>query len=149
MQEALAEARKAEAMGETPVGAVVECGGAIIARAHNRRECDRNPFAHAEFLAMEQAAERLGRWRLTGCTVVVTLEPCPMCAGALVNARADRVAYGARDPRAGAVDSLYQITGDPRLNHRVEVVSGVREAECAELLRDFFRRLRGENKRRA
>lgn len=142
MREALAEARDAAAMGEVPVGAVVVHDGELIARAHNRREADRDPLAHAELLALRRAAQHLGRWRLTGCTLYVTLEPCAMCAGALVNARIDRLVYAARDPKAGSAGSLYDIPRDARLNHRMVVDTGIGERESAELLRDFFARRR-------
>lgn len=138
MREALAEARAAAEAGEVPIGAVVVFEGRVIARAHNRRELDEDPSAHAEFSAMVAAAHALGRWRLTGCTVYVTLEPCTMCAGLMVNARIDRCVYGATDPKAGAVGSLYDLSRDARLNHAFEVRSGVLEQECAEVLRTFF-----------
>jgi tRNA(adenine34) deaminase len=136
---ALEEARAAAAEGEVPIGAVVVAEGELVSRAHNRRETDRDPAAHAEFLAMEQAAERLGRWRLTGCCVYVTLEPCLMCAGLMVNARVDRCVYGASDPKAGALGTLYDVSCDPRLNHEFGVRSGVRSEECAQVLKEFFR----------
>lgn len=138
MAEALAEARRAAELGEVPVGAVVVHEGQIIARAHNLRESARDPLAHAELLALREAARVLGRWRLSGCTLVVTLEPCPMCAGAVVNARVDRLVYGASDPRAGAVGSLMDLARDVRLNHRAEVVAGVRAEEAGSLLKAFF-----------
>jgi tRNA(adenine34) deaminase len=138
MARALAEARAAAARGETPVGAVVMRAGAIIAAAGNRVIQDRDPTAHAEMLAIRAAAEALGDWRLSGCTLAVTLEPCCMCAGAIVLARIDRLVYGAADPKAGAVDTLYRLCSDERLNHRLEVVSGVRQRECAETLTRFF-----------
>lgn len=145
MREALAEARAAAAEGEVPIGAVVVCGGAVIARAHNRREADADPSAHAEFRAMTEAARVLGRWRLTGCTVYVTLEPCCMCAGLMVNARIDRCVYGAADPKGGAAGTLYHLNNDARLNHAFPVTAGVLAGSCAELLRSFFaeRRARG------
>ncbi len=138
MAEALAQARRAGAAGEVPVGAVVVHEGEVIARAHNLRESARDPLAHAELLVIRAAAAALGRWRLHGCSLYVTLEPCPMCAGAVVNARLDRLVFGARDPRAGAVGSITDIVRDPRLNHRAEVVEGVGANEAAELLRAFF-----------
>lgn len=142
---ALAEARQAAEEGEVPVGAVIEHGGQIVAAAHNQRETLRDPTAHAEMIAITQAAEALGSWRLEGCTLYVTLEPCPMCAGAIVQARLPRVVYGAADPKAGAVDSLYRLLTDQRLNHRVNVTSGVLAEPCGELLTAFFRarRLKG------
>lgn len=146
MREALAEARAAAELGEVPIGAVVVRGGEVIARAHNRRELDADPSAHAEFSAIVQAARVLGRWRLVDCTVYVTLEPCPMCAGLMVNARVGRCVYGAADPKAGALGSLYRLNGDPRLNHAFEAVPGVLADECAGVLRAFFaaRRKGGE-----
>ena len=136
---ALEEARTAADEGEVPIGAVVVCDGEVVARAHNRRETDADPSAHAEFLAMTQAAQALGRWRLTGCTVYVTLEPCLMCAGLMVNARIDRCVYGAADPKGGALGTLYDVSNDPRLNHAFEVTPGVCADEAAGLLRTFFR----------
>lgn len=136
---ALDEARRAADEGEVPIGAVVVCDGEVVARAHNRRETDRDPSAHAEFIALREAAQALGRWRLTGCTVYVTLEPCLMCAGLMVNARIDRCVYGASDPKAGALGTLYDVSADPRLNHAFAVTAGVRADEAAELLRAFFR----------
>ena len=135
---AIEEAKLAMEKGEVPVGAVVSFGDEVIARAHNGREGQKNPVAHAEILALVMAASRVGDWRLGGSTLVVTLEPCLMCAGALVNARVDRVVFGAMDPKAGACGTLYNLCSDPRLNHEVSVRSGVLEAECAELLRSFF-----------
>ena len=139
MDRALAEARAAEAHGDVPVGAVVERAGELVAAAHNRREVDGDPTAHAEVLALRAAAAALGSWRLDGCCLYVTLEPCTMCAGALVLARVDRIVFGAVDPKAGAVGSLYDVPSDPRLNHRPAVVGGVLAAASAELLRAFFR----------
>lgn len=144
MHEALAEARRAAELGEVPIGAVVVCEGAVVARAHNLRETATDPSAHAEFSAMVEAARALGRWRLTGCTVYVTLEPCLMCAGLMVNARIDRCVYGAADPKGGALGTLYDVSHDERLNHAFEVTPGVLEEECAEELRAFFRRRRQE-----
>ncbi|WP_419044503.1 tRNA adenosine(34) deaminase TadA [Enorma massiliensis] len=146
MREALAEAHAAAAEGEVPIGAVVVYEGEIIARAHNRRELDEDPSAHAEFSAMVAAARALGRWRLTGCTVYVTLEPCVMCAGLMVNARVTRCVYGAADPKAGALGSLYQLNADRRLNHAFEVTAGVLSNECAGVLKAFFAELRGEGR---
>jgi tRNA(adenine34) deaminase len=143
MSEALAEARAASAHDDVPIGAVVVRGrgddAEVVGRGHNRREVDGDPTAHAELLAIREAARTVGSWRLEGCTLVVTLEPCVMCAGALVLARLDRVVFGADDPKAGAVGALYDVPRDPRLNHRLEVVRGVRAEECGQLLRDFFR----------
>ena len=145
MQLALEEARKAAAQGEVPIGAVVVHEGEVIARAYNRRETDADPHAHAEFLAMEETSRVLGRWRLNGCTVYVTLEPCLMCAGLMVNARIDRCVYGASDPKGGALGTLYDLSDDARLNHAFQVNSGVMAEECAELLREFFRARRAQN----
>ena len=145
MCEALAEARLAGAEGEVPIGAVVVHEGEVIARAHNRREEDEDPSAHAEFIAMTAAARALGRWRLQGCTVYVTLEPCCMCAGLMVNARIDRCVYGASDPKAGALGSLYDLSCDERLNHTFEVRAGVLADECSDLLKGFFAGLRGKD----
>lgn len=139
MRLALEEAEAAAAEGEVPIGAVVVCDGRVVARAHNRRETDADPSAHAEFLAMVAAARELGRWRLTGCTVYVTLEPCLMCAGLMVNARVDRCVYGAADPKGGAVGTLFDVSHDERLNHEFEVTIGVLADEAAGLLRAFFR----------
>lgn len=139
MRLALEEAELAAAEGEVPIGAVVVCDGRVVARAHNRRETDADPSAHAEFSAMVATARELGRWRLTGCTVYVTLEPCLMCAGLMVNARVDRCVYGAADPKGGALGTLYDVSHDPRLNHEFEVTPGVLADEAAELLRAFFR----------
>lgn len=142
MRLALAEAGQAALRGDVPVGAVVLApdGGTVLAAGHNEREATGDPTAHAEVLAIRRAAARLGdRWRLTGCTLVVTLEPCTMCAGALVQSRVDRVVYGARDDKAGAAGSLWDVVRDRRLNHRPEVIEGVLAEECALLLTDFFR----------
>lgn len=143
---ALDEARLAAAEGEVPIGAVVVCDGEVVARAHNRREQDHDPSAHAEFAAMLEAARVLERWRLTGCTVYVTLEPCLMCAGLMVNARVDRCVYGAADPKGGALGTLYDVSHDPRLNHEFVVTPGVCADECAEVLRAFFRARRAARK---
>lgn len=135
---ALAEARAAAAAGEVPVGAVAIAAGRVIAAAGNRRERDHDPSAHAELLAMREAAAKLGSWRLEEVTVVVTLEPCAMCAGAMVNARLGRLVFGAADEKAGAVGSRYQLLADPRLNHEVPTTSGVMAEDCGALLSDFF-----------
>jgi tRNA(adenine34) deaminase len=142
MMEALAEAGRAAGIGEVPVGAVVVRDGEIIGRGCNRREIDSDPLAHAEILAIREAAARTAGWRLTGCTMYVTLEPCAMCAGALVNSRVERLVYGAPDPKAGYCGSLGDLVRDPRLNHRLEVTAGVLESESAALLRGFFASLR-------
>ncbi|HLX87287.1 MAG TPA: tRNA adenosine(34) deaminase TadA [Acidimicrobiales bacterium] len=138
MRAALAEAEAAVTHGDVPVGAVVLVGGAVVAARHNERELQGDPTAHAEILALRDAAARLGSWRLSGATMVVTLEPCPMCAGALVAARFDRLVFGATDPKAGACGSLYNLCADPRLNHELPVTPGVLADEAAQLLVDFF-----------
>jgi tRNA(adenine34) deaminase len=141
---AIEEAERAAAEGEVPVGAVVlGADGEVLARRHNEREARHDPLAHAELLAIGDAARAVGGWRLSGTTMVVTLEPCPMCAGALVNARVDRLVYGAADPKAGACGTLYDLCDDPRLNHRVEVERGVRAEDCGALLSSFFAARRG------
>jgi len=142
MLEALAEARRAAGIGEVPIGAVVVREGEVIGRGHNRREIEGDPLAHAELLAIREAASRLQGWRLEGCTMYVTLEPCAMCAGALVNSRVARLVYGAADPKAGYCGTLGNLVQDPRLNHRLEVTAGVLESESAALLRGFFASLR-------
>ncbi|MGE0788570.1 MAG: tRNA adenosine(34) deaminase TadA [Sandaracinaceae bacterium] len=142
MGEALTLARRAEAEGEVPVGAVAVRDGTIVGVGYNLRERAQDPTAHAELIAIRAAAARLRTWRLSDVTVYVTLEPCPMCAGALVNARVARVVYGAVDKKAGATESLYRIGDDPRLNHRYPTASGVRAEECGDLLSSFFRRVR-------
>ncbi|MEV2210541.1 tRNA adenosine(34) deaminase TadA [Streptomyces sp. NPDC050997] len=141
MRLALAEAEQAGRDGDVPVGAVLLSpdGTTVLAAGHNEREATGDPTAHAEVLAVRRGAAELGQWRLSGCTLVVTLEPCTMCAGALVQSRVDRVVYGARDEKAGAAGSLWDVVRDRRLNHRPEVVEGVLAEECAELLTDFFR----------
>jgi len=146
MREALKEAEKADGRGEVPVGAVIVMDGRIVARAHNQRETLNDPTAHAEMIALTQAAAWAGAWRLSGATIYVTMEPCPMCAGALVLARVDRLVYGCADPKAGACGSLYNIPGDERLNHRVEVTSAVLAQQCADMVSSFFkaRRLKTE-----
>ena len=147
MDMALSQARLAGEQGCVPVGAVVVREGEVLATAHNRRLADADPTAHAEMLAIRSAARKLGNWRLTGCTLLVTLEPCCMCAGAIVLARIDRLVYGATDPKAGAVDTLYRLCGDPRLNHQVEVTGGIRAAECGSLLTEFFQAQRAAGKK--
>jgi tRNA(adenine34) deaminase len=142
MSRALDQARTAPAQGEVPVGAVVVRGGHVLAEAHNRTVTDADPTAHAEVLAIRRAAEVIGDWRLVDCTLYVTLEPCAMCCGAIVLARIPRVVYGARDPKAGMVDSLGGLLRDTRLNHRCDVTDGILAGESAELLRAFFRERR-------
>ncbi len=146
MRLALEEAALAAEEGEVPIGAVVVCDGKVVARAHNRRETDLDPSAHAEFSAMVAASRALERWRLTGCTVYVTLEPCLMCAGLMVNARVDRCVYGAADPKGGALGTLFDVSHDERLNHEFEVEAGVLADEAAAQLRNFFRERRARAK---
>jgi tRNA(adenine34) deaminase len=139
MRTALDEADRARESGDVPIGAVVvDASGSVVGRGHNVRERDGDPTGHAELVALRRAAETRGQWRLSGCTLVVTLEPCTMCAGALVVARVDRLVFGAFDPKAGAVGSLWDVVRDRRLNHRPEVVGGVLAEECSALLDDFF-----------
>jgi tRNA(adenine34) deaminase len=142
MRQALALAREAASLGEVPVGAVAVKDGRVIATGLNRREADKDPFSHAELVAMQRAALAVGAWRLTGVTVYVTLEPCAMCAGALVQSRVTRLVFGASDPKAGAVGSLYDLARDARHNHRLEVTSGVLGDECGAVLTQFFKELR-------
>ncbi|MDI6799469.1 MAG: tRNA adenosine(34) deaminase TadA [Actinomycetota bacterium] len=139
MRVAIGQAQMAAASGDVPAGAVIVLGDEIIAKAHNEREKRNDPTAHAEVLAIKAAAEKLGRWRLTGCKIYVTKEPCPMCAGAIYQARLDELIFGVQDAKAGAAGSLFNITGDPRLNHRVKVKSGVLKEECRALIQDFFK----------
>jgi len=138
MMIALEEARKAFDKAETPVGAIVVKDGEVIARAHNLRETLQDPTAHAEIIAIRDAAQKLGRWRLTDCCVYVTLEPCAMCAGAMVLARIQRLVYGTSDPKSGAVGSLMNLLSDERLNHKVDVESGILAKECGDILSEFF-----------
>src|SRR4051794_29222587 len=149
MREALDLARAAAEAGEVPIGAIVvhDPTGRVVGRGFNRRLLDHDPTAHAEIVAMREAGRAVGHWRLIDCTLYVTLEPCPMCAGAIVNARVPRLVYGCDDPKAGAVRTLYQLCEDPRLNHRVEVTSGVLAHQCAEVLREFFRAQRAMGKK--
>jgi tRNA(adenine34) deaminase len=142
MKLALKEARKAFTQAEVPVGAVIVYDNQVIAVAHNERESQQSPLAHAEILAIEQAAKYFRRWRLTGCTIYVTKEPCPMCAGAIFQARFDRLVYGATDPKSGAAGSLFNIVQDRRLYHQVEVTTGVLKEEASELLQQFFKEKR-------
>ena len=143
MQAAIAEAKKAAAIDEVPVGAVAVIDDKVVLRAHNIREKTHNPLGHAELLLLEKLSKREKSWRLTKATVYVTCEPCLMCAGALLQARIPHLVYGCDDPKAGACGSLYNVVQDERLNHRIKVVSGVLEKECAKLLSDFFRQKRG------
>jgi len=144
MKRALKLAREAAAVGEVPVGAVVVQNGIVVAEAFNRRESWRDPTAHAELIAIRTAAKALNRWRLSGTTLYVTLEPCVMCAGAMVLARIDRLVYGADDPKSGAVRTLYRLADDDRLNHRLQITTGVLADECAAVLREFFQQRRNQ-----
>ncbi len=144
MELALAEARKAYAAGEVPIGAVLVMDGEIIAAAHNMRETWHDATAHAEIIVIREACRKLGRWRLTGATLYVTIEPCPMCAGALVMSRIDRLVYGSPDYKAGAVESIFNVAQNDALNHKAEVLAGVKGDECSELMKRFFRERRGK-----
>ena len=146
MRETLKLAAYAFSLGEVPIGAIVVKDGQVIGRGYNRREIDRNPLAHAELLAIHEAAQTLGGWRLSGTTLYVTLEPCPMCAGAIVQSRIDRLVYGARDPKAGCAGTLMNLVIEPRFNHQAVVVGGVLEDEAAALLKQFFQTLRTKQK---
>ncbi|QTD40193.1 tRNA adenosine(34) deaminase TadA [Sporosarcina sp. Te-1] len=146
MKLAIEEAKKAEAIGEVPIGAVIVHEGVVIARAHNLRETSQNAVTHAELSAIQDACREVGSWRLEETTLYVTLEPCPMCAGAILQSRIPRVVYGARDPKAGCVDSLYHLLNDSRFNHECEVTEGVLVEECGALLTNFFRGLREKKK---
>ncbi|MBP2654070.1 MAG: tadA [Firmicutes bacterium] len=139
---ALGEARKAYQIGEVPIGAVLVIGGEVISLAYNRRETWKDATAHAEIIAIREACQKLGRWRLTGAVLYVTIEPCPMCAGALVAGRIDRLVYGSPDYKAGAVESIFNVVQNVALNHRLEVTAGVRAEECAAIMREFFRERR-------
>lgn len=142
MREAIAEARKAEAIGEVPIGAIIVRGDEIIGRGYNLRESSRDGTAHAEMIAIREASEYLDAWRLLHCRLYVTLEPCPMCAGAIVQCRVPHVIYGAPDPKAGCGGTLMNLLQEPRFNHRTELTAGVLEEECADLLKQFFKKLR-------
>lgn len=146
MKLAIEEAKKAEAIGEVPIGAVVVLNDEVIASSHNLRETTQNAVTHAELMAIQEACEKVGSWRLEDTTLYVTLEPCPMCSGAILQSRIPRVVYGARDAKAGAVDSLYRLLNDSRLNHECEVTEGVLAEECGILLTLFFRKLREKRK---
>jgi tRNA(adenine34) deaminase len=148
MAEALRIAEAAAARGDVPVGAVVVMDGRILGRGGNRREADHDPTGHAEIVALREACRSVGRWRVDGGTLYVTLEPCPMCAGALVNARVARLVYGAADPKAGAVRSLFELCDDPRLNHRMEISAGVDADRCGDVLSAFFRDARRRTRHR-
>nr|WP_207911039.1 tRNA adenosine(34) deaminase TadA [Paenibacillus albiflavus] len=144
MKEAIAEARKAEELGEVPIGAVIVKNGEIIGRGHNLRETTMDPTAHAEMVAIKQASEYLNAWRLLDCTLYVTLEPCPMCAGAIVQSRVPLVVFGTTDPKAGCAGTLMNLLQEDRFNHRVEVISDVLQEECGSMLTQFFRKLRSK-----
>ncbi|PRO64207.1 tRNA-specific adenosine deaminase [Alkalicoccus urumqiensis] len=146
MREALQEAAKAEAIGEVPIGAVVVFDGDVIGRGHNRRECDQQGSAHAEMIAIEEACRTIGSWRLEECTIYVTLEPCPMCAGAIIQSRIDHVVFAAWDPKAGCCGTLMNLVQDERFNHQASLSAGVLEEESAEMLRQFFRGIRQKKK---
>lgn len=146
MKEAIREAEQAEAKGEVPIGAVLVREGEIIGRGHNLRESHQDPTAHAEMIAIREAARLLEGWRLAGCELYVTLEPCPMCAGAILLSRLDTLVYGAYDPKGGCAGTLMNLPRDDRFNHQVDVVGGILEQECGELLRSFFRKLREQRK---
>ncbi|WP_193767211.1 tRNA adenosine(34) deaminase TadA [Lysinibacillus parviboronicapiens] len=146
MRSALEEAKKAAMLGEVPIGAVLVYDGKIIARAHNLRETTQNATTHAELMVIQEACEKIGSWRLEETTLYVTLEPCPMCAGAILQSRVPRVVYGARDMKAGCVDSLYRLLNDARFNHECEVTEGILAEECGQILTEFFRALRERKK---
>ncbi|HHY18456.1 MAG TPA: nucleoside deaminase [Firmicutes bacterium] len=146
MELALKEAKKAYKLGEVPIGAIIVRENKVIAKAFNRREVDKSALSHAEVLAIKEACKELGGWRLIGCTLYVTLEPCLMCAGAIINSRIERVVYAADDTKAGAIRSLYRVLEDPRLNHQVEVVEGILKEESSSLLKQFFAQLRADKK---
>lgn len=146
MREAIKEAKKAEERNEVPIGAVIVMEGKIVARAYNLRENEQNAIAHAELLAIDRACKDIGSWRLEESTLYVTLEPCPMCAGAIILARVKRVVYGAADPKGGCCGTLMNLLGDERFNHQSEVTSGVLEKECGQMLSDFFRKIRDRKK---
>lgn len=146
MFEALKEAKKAAEIGEIPIGAIIEKDGEIIARGHNLNETTKDPTAHAEMIAIRQAAKALGGWRLTGCNMYVTMEPCSMCAGALVWSRIDKLYIGAMDPKSGACGSVFNIVQEKKLNHFIEIESGIMEKECQEIVKGFFKDLRQNKK---
>ncbi|MCC5466490.1 tRNA adenosine(34) deaminase TadA [Pelosinus baikalensis] len=144
---ALEEAQKAYAIGEVPIGAVLVLDGQVVAAGHNMRESWHDATAHAEMIAIREACQKLGRWRLTGLTLYVTIEPCPMCAGALVMSRIDRLVYGSADVKAGAIESIFNIAQNDALNHSMVVTSGIRRDECAQIMKDFFKQRRKKNKK--
>ena len=142
MKAAIRQARKAESLGEVPIGCIIEYEGKIIARGYNRRMIDKTVLAHAEIAAIRKACKKMGDWRLEGCTMYITLEPCPMCAGAIVQARIPKVVIGCMNPKAGCAGSVMDMLHEPGFNHQAEAVSGILEAECSQMLTDFFKRLR-------
>lgn len=146
MEAAIEEAKKASVLNEVPIGAVIVYNDEIIARGHNLRETSQTTLSHAELVIIQEANGKIGSWRLEDCTLYVTLEPCPMCAGAIVQSRIKRVVYGAADPKAGCAGTLMNLLNEPRFNHQVELTSGVLQTECAALLKDFFRALRKRKK---
>lgn len=146
MAMALSEARKAAELGEIPIGAVLVLDGEVIAKAHNMRETWQDATAHAETIVIREACKKLNRWRLTGATLYVTIEPCPMCAGAIVMSRISRLVYGSPDSKAGAAESLFNVVNNPALNHMVDVTAGVCSEECTQVMKDFFKKRRSENK---
>jgi tRNA(adenine34) deaminase len=146
MKEALHEAKKAEAIGEVPIGAVIVKDGEIIARGHNLRETHQDPTAHAELIAIQRAAQKLGTWRLIDCILYVTLEPCPMCAGSIILSRISTVVYATQDPKAGCAGTLMNLLQDPRFNHQTELITGILQEECSTILSNFFRMLRQKKK---
>lgn len=148
MEIALEEAKKAKDIGEVPIGAVIVKNGEVIAKAYNKRETLKNPLAHAEILAIDKASKILDSWRLLDCTIYVTIEPCAMCAGAIVNSRIERLVIGAMDPKMGACGSVVDLVRHEKFNHRVEIMSGVLEEECSSIMKDFFKKLRNRNKHR-
>ena len=147
MKEAIKQAKKAYALDETPIGCVIVCEGKVISRGYNRRNTDKNPLAHAEITAIRKASRRLGDWRLEGCTMYVTLEPCQMCAGAIVQSRMDRVVIGCMNPKAGCAGSILNLLQMDRFNHQAEITAGVLEEECSSLMKQFFRELREKKKK--
>lgn len=144
MQEALSLAKKAKDLDEVPIGAVIVFNDKIIAKGYNQRNTKKNPLAHAEIQAIEEAAKAIGDWRLEGCSIYVTLEPCPMCAGAIVQARIDKIIFGTRNPKAGCGGSIINILDEPKFNHQVEIVEGICQEECSKILKDFFAEMRNK-----
>ena len=144
MQEALSLAKKAKDLDEVPIGAVIVFNDKIIAKGYNQRNTKKNPLAHAEIQAIEEAAKVIGDWRLEGCSIYVTLEPCPMCAGAIVQARIDKIIFGTRNPKAGCGGSIINILDEPKFNHQVEIVEGICQEECSKILKDFFAKMRNK-----